>query len=201
MITHTLCPGRSPLITGTYGPLFGTLLLRGMPGLWQPRHRLVRCWLLGMPALFSGRKTLEERARWTPDAITAWRWRRVLTAAYWDVHLLVAWWGQAALQALPPPQAGALYRVGDGSHKPQRGPQNPLGQKGRKSAPQPWLFGSRFVLVIAHWDGYRLPGAFRLIRPQSQPAYPPENALWRELGGRFVPPAWAQWGIVEGDAA
>ena len=79
------------MIAVTYLPLFVTLLLRGRPGLWQPRHRLVRCWLIVMPALFPGRKTLEELARWTPGSITAWRLCRVLKAAYWYVPLLVMW--------------------------------------------------------------------------------------------------------------
>src|SRR5437867_1315429 len=43
--------------------------------------------------------------------------------------------------------------------------------------------------------------ALRLLRPKSHPAYQPENALWRAMGERFVPPAWAKRVIVEGDAA
>jgi hypothetical protein len=69
------------------------ILFRGMPGMWKGRHRLVLCWLIVMQALFPGRKTLEELARWTPGSITAWRFRRVLKAAYWNIHLLVEWWG------------------------------------------------------------------------------------------------------------
>jgi len=154
-----------------------------------------------MQALFPGRKTLEELARWTPASITVWRFRRVLKAAYWDIHLLVEWWVQEALQTLPPPQDGALYLVGDGSHKPKRGTQNPLGQKGRKSEHQPWFFGIRFALLIANWDVYRLPVAFRLIRLKRHPGYQPENALFRAMVDDFVPPAWATRIIVTGDAA
>jgi hypothetical protein len=66
------------------------------------------CWLVVMQALFPGRKTLEELAHWTPAHVTAWRFRRVLKAAYWDVHLLVEWWVQEALNTLPPPKDGTL---------------------------------------------------------------------------------------------
>jgi hypothetical protein len=79
------------MVTITYLPLFITCLLRGMPGVWKGRHRLILCWLIVMQALFPGRKTVEELARWTPASITVWRLRRVLKAAYWDIHLLVAW--------------------------------------------------------------------------------------------------------------
>jgi len=189
------------MIAVTYLPLFVTILFRGMPGVWQHRHRLVLCWLIVMQVLFPGRKTLEELARWTPGSITVWRLRRVLKAAYWDVHLLVAWWVAEALQTLPPPKDGTLHLVGDGSVKPKRGTQNPLAQKGRKSEHQPWFFGIRFALVIATWDVSRLPVAFRVIRRKTDPAYQTENALFREMVRQFVPPAWATRVIVEGDAA
>jgi hypothetical protein len=106
-----------------------------------------------------------------------------------------------ALQTLPPPKDGTLHLVGDGSVKPKRGTQNPLAQKGRKSEHQPWFFGIRFALLIATWDVYRLPVAFRVIRRKTDPAYQTENALFREMVRQFVPPAWATRVIVEGDAA
>jgi Transposase DDE domain len=189
------------MVAVTYLPLFVTVLFRGMPGIWQGRHRLMLCWLGCMQALFPGHKTLEELARWTPAQVTAWRFRRVLKASYWNVHLLVEWWGQEALNTLPPPKDGDIHLVGDGSDKPKRGLQNPLAQKGRKSEHHPWFFGIRFALLIVHWDSYRLPVAFRLIRPKGHPEYQPENALFREMVGRFVPPPWAKRVIVEGDAA
>jgi len=47
-----------------------------------------------MHAVSSGRKTLEEIARWTPTAITAWRLGRLLQAVYWTVHLDDRGWGR-----------------------------------------------------------------------------------------------------------
>jgi hypothetical protein len=201
MVTHTLCTAWFTMITVTYLPLFVTILFRGMPGIWKSRHRLILGWLVCMQALYPGQKTLEELARWTPAQVTVWRFRRLLKASYWNVHVLVEWWVQEALNTLPPPKDGTLYLVGDGSVKPKRGTQNPLAQKGRKSEHQPWFFGIRFALLIANWDVYRLPVAFRLIRPKSHPEYRTENALFREMVGSFVPPTWAKRIIVEGDAA
>jgi hypothetical protein len=189
------------MIAVTYVPLCVTILFRGMPGIWKSRHRLLLCWLVFMQALYPGRKTLEELARWTPGSITAWRWRRVLKAAYWNIHLLVEWWVQEAFNTLPPPKDGTLYLGGDGSVKPKRGTQHPVAQKGRKSEHQPWFWGVRFALLIATWESYRFPVAFRLIRPKTHPAYRTENALFREMVSHFVPPAWAKRVIVTGDAA
>jgi len=81
-----------------------------MPGIWKSRHRLILCWLVFRQALYPGRKTLEERARWTPAQVTVWRLRRLLKASDWHVPLLMAWWAQEALATLPPPSDGTLSR-------------------------------------------------------------------------------------------
>jgi hypothetical protein len=148
-----------------------------------------------------GRKTLEEMARWTPATITAWRFGRLLKAAYWNVHLLVSWLSQDLLVTLPPPTNGVLYLFGDGSHADKRGIKNPVAQKGRISQHHPWFFGLRFALLMAAWDGYRVPVGFRLILPKRHANYHSENTLFREMVGEFVPPPWAKLVIVGGDAA
>jgi hypothetical protein len=188
------------MIKVTYLPLFVTRLLRGMPGMWKDRHRLILCWLVVMQALFPGRKTLAELARWTPSQITAWRFRRLLNAVYWDLHVVVEWWVQEALNTLPPPQDGILYLVGDGREKPKRGKKHPLAQKGRKGANKPWFFGVRFALLMVNWDVYRLPVAFRPIHPKTHPQSRKEHDLFCDMVTGFVPPLWAHTVIVEGDA-
>jgi hypothetical protein len=189
------------LIAFTYLPGFVTLVFRGMPTVWRDRHRLLLYWLVFMQAVHPGRKTLEEMARWTPAAITAWRFGRLLKAAYWNVHLLVSWLAQDLLATLPAPANGILYLFGDGSHADKRGTKNPVAQKGRTSQHHPWFFGLRFVLVMAAWDGYRVPVSFRLILPKCHDDYRSENALFREMVSEFVPPHWAKLVVVGGDAA
>jgi hypothetical protein len=189
------------LMAFTYLPGFVTIVFRGMPTVWRGRHRLIFCWLVFMQAVHPGRKTLEEMARWTPAAITAWRFGRLLKAPYWNVHLLVSWLAQDLVATLPPPPNGILYLFGDGSHADKRGTKNPVGQKGRISQHHPWFFGIRFVVVMAAWDGYRIPVSFRLILPKGHAEYRSENALFREMVGEFVPPRWAKLVIVGGDAA
>ena len=185
----------------TYLPGFVTMVFRGMPIVWRGRHRFLLCWLVFMQAIHPGRKTLEEMAQWTPAAITAWRFGRLLKAASWNVHLLVSWWGQDLLTTLPPPTNGILYLFGDGSHADKRGTKNPVAQKGRISKHHPWFFGLRFVLLMAAWDGYRIPMGFRLILPKRHTNYRSENALFREMVEELVPPRWAKLVIVGGDAA
>ena len=189
------------LMAFTYLPGFVTLVFRGMPTVWRGRHRLILCWLVCMHAVHPGRHTLAEMARWTPAAITAWRFGRLLKAASWSVHLLVSWLAQDLMTTLPAPANGILYLFGDGSHAAKRGTKNPVAQKGRISQQHPWFFGVRFVLLMAAWNGYRVPVGFRLILPKRHAAYRSENALFREMVGECVPPRWATLVIVGGDAA
>jgi hypothetical protein len=140
-------------------------------------------------------------ARGTPATITAWRFGRVLKAAYWNVPLLVSWLAQDLLATLPPSANGVLYLFGDGSHADKRGTKNPVAQKGRISQHPPWFFGLRFVGWMAAWDDSRLPVGFRRIRPKRPPGYRSEHALLREMVGAFVPPRWATLVSVGGDAA
>ncbi len=189
------------LMAFTYLPGFVTRVFRGMPTVWRGRHRLIFCWLVFMQAVHPGRHTLEEMARWTPASITAWRFGRLLKATYWNLHLIVHWLAQDLLAILPPPTHGVLYLFGDGSHADKRGTKNPVAQKGRTNQHHPWFFGLRFVLLLAVWDGYRVPVGFRLILPKCHPDYRSENALFRAMVAAFVPPSWATLVVVGGDAA
>jgi hypothetical protein len=189
------------MIAFPYLPGFVTVVLRGMPLVWRGRHRLMLCWLIFMQAVHPGRHTLEEMARWTPATVTAWRFGRLLKATYWNVHLIVSWLAQDLVATLPPSTNGVLSLFGDGSHADKRGTKNPVAQKGRTSRHHPWFFGLRFVLLLAAWDGYRVPGGFRLILPKCHISYCSENALFREMIGEFIPPHWAKLVVVGGDAA
>jgi len=185
----------------TYLPAFITIVFRGMRGVWKSQHRLLLCWLIVMHAVYPGRKTLQEIARWSPRAVTEWRLRRLLKASYWSIHLIIEWFAQEVMAQLPPPDDGILYVIGDGSHKPKRATHNDLAQKGRHGKHKDWFFGIRFALLIVAWDVYRIPVAFRLILPKSHPGYRKENSLFRDMLNAFKPPSWATQIIVEGDAA
>jgi hypothetical protein len=142
-VPHTSVTVLPAMVTIPYLPLFITVLFRWMPGMWKSYRCLRLCWLVVIPALFPGRKTLEELARWTPGSITVWRLRRVHRAVYWAIPLLVDWWVREALRTFPPPKDGTLSLVGDGSVNSKRGAHNPLTHTGRKSEHQPWCFGIR----------------------------------------------------------
>jgi hypothetical protein len=182
-------------------PAFITAVFRGMPGVWKGQHRLLLCWLMVLQALYPGRKTLGELHRWSPTAITAWRLRRVLNAAYWSIHLLIEWLADEVITTLPAPADGILSVIGDSRHKDKRARTPPLAQKGRPSRHHPWCFGLRFALLLVAWEVYRIPVALRLILPKRHPQSRTENVLFRDMLGQFKPPSWAELVLVVGDAA
>jgi hypothetical protein len=113
----------------------------------------------------------------------------------------VSWLAQDLVATLPAPANGILYLFGDGRHADKRGTKHPVAQQGRISPQQPWFFGLRFVLLMAAWDGYRLPVGCRRILPKRHAGYRSEHALFRDMVEAFVPPRWATLVIVGGEAA
>jgi hypothetical protein len=177
-----------------------TLVFRGMPTVWRGRHRLILCWLLFLQAVSPGRKTWEEMARWTPATSTAWRFGRRLNATSGNVPLLGRWWAHDRWMTWPAPTNGILSLCGDGSHADTRGTKPPVVQQGRISQPHPWCFGRRFVLVMAAWDGYRVPVDLRSILPTRHAASRSEHVVCREMVEAVVPPSGAKLVMVGGDA-
>lgn len=185
----------------THLPSFVRYIFKGMPGTWKRRHQLFFCWIVVMQAVFPGKKTLTEMARYAPNHITEWRFRRLLKAGYLSIRLIVIWFAQEAAAAFPPPEDGVIFIISDSSEKNKRGEKNPCAQKGRKSKNKPWFFGIRFVVLMLSWDVYRIPADFRIILPKKHRDYKKENELFREMLQNFRPPEWTHGVIVMGDCA
>jgi hypothetical protein len=94
-----------------------------------------------------------------------------------------------------------IYLVADGSKKDKRGKKNPAAQKGRTSQHEAYFFGIKFVVLMVHWDVYRIPADFCIVLPKGHPNYETENELFRKMLRRFEPPPWAKVVVVIADAA
>jgi hypothetical protein len=154
-----------------------------------------------MQAGHPGRQPLAERARWTPGTGTAWRFGRLRKASYWHVPLIVSWLAQALGATWPAPAHGLLSRCGAGRHADPRGPKHPVAHKGRHRKQPPWLFGLRFVLLMAAWAGSRLPVRLRRMVPKRHGGYRREKALLRARVTACGPPPGATLLLVGGEAA
>lgn len=177
------------------------ILFKGMPGVWRHRHRLVFCWLIVMQSVTSGARTLSGLSQSAPGFITEWRFRRLLSAGYWSLKVLLHWFAEEAIKSLPVPENKVVYVIVDGSKKDKRGQKNPAAQKGRMNEHHAWFFGIKFVVLMVAWDNYRIPVDFQMVLPKGHPEYKKENELFRHMLSLFQPPDWAKVVIVIGDAA
>src|SRR5665648_165740 len=177
------------------------ILFKDMPGVWRHRHKLIFCWLIVMQIVTSGSRTLTGLSQSAPGFITEWRFRRLLSAGYWSLKVLLHWFAEEAIKSLPVPGNQVLYVIADGSKKDKRGLKNPAAQKGRMNEHHAWFFGIKFVVLMVAWDDYRIPVDFQMVLPKGHPEYKKENELFRHMLSHFQPPDWAKVVIVIGDAA
>jgi hypothetical protein len=178
-----------------------TRLLAPLKPYFSYRHYLVFCWLLVAHLVCFGKATVQGLARYTPPHVAAWHLRRLLAAGRWQWARVLAWLVSEALAAFPLPKDGVLYLVVDSTLKGKRGKKNPLAKKGRLNEYAPFTFGLHVVLLIAQWDVYRIPLAFRVVKPKGSPGYQSENALFREMLQDVILPAWCKKVVVVADAA
>jgi len=165
------------------------------------RHYLVFCWLLVAHLVCYEKATLQGLARYLPSHIAAWHLRRLVAAGRWQWARVVEWLVSETLAAFPPPRDGVLYLVVDSTLKGKRTKQNPLAKKSRLNEYTPYTFGLHVVILIAQWEVYRVPLAFRLVKPKGSPGYQSENALFREMLQEVILPAWCKQVVVVADAA
>lgn len=178
-----------------------TRVLTPLKPYFSYRHHLVFCWRLVAHLVCFGKATVQGLARYTPTHSAAWHLRRLLAAGRWQWEQVLHWLVSEAMAAFPPPKDGVLYLVVDSTLKGKRGKKNPLAKKGRLNEYAPFTFGLHVVIVIAQWDVYRIPLAFRLVKPKASQAYQSENALVREMFGELMVPVWCKKVVVVADAA
>jgi hypothetical protein len=169
--------------------------------MFRHRHHLVFCWLLVCQAVYQEKATLTGLARLAPHHIAEWHLRRLLTAAYWNWRVLLWWFADQAIAALPPPGDGVCYLVVDSTLKGKTGQQHPLAKKARLNEYAPYIFGLHIVMVILQWGNYRIPVDFEIVRRKEDSRYRSENRLFRWMLVRFRRPAWAEMVVVVADAA
>ena len=146
------------MIAVTYLPLFITILLRGMPGLWQHRHRLVLCWLIVMQALFPGRKTWKSSPVGRRARSPVWRLSSRAQGGLLGCPSAGGVVGRRKpCKTLPPPKDGTLYLVGDGSVQTQAGDAESLGPKGTQKRASAVVFRHPLCPVDCHVGRRSLP--------------------------------------------
>src|SRR5215813_9053247 len=200
--SHLASPSaRPPMIRMTRLPEEVARLLAPLKPYFSYRPYLVFCWLLVAHLVCFEKATLQGLARYLPPHGAAWHLRRVLAAGCWQWARVLEWLVSQTLSAFPPPRDGVLYLVVDSPLKGKRAKKNPLAKKGRLNEYAPYTFGLHVGILLAQWDVYRVPLAFRVVKPKGSPGYQSENALLREMLQDGVLPTWVKHVLVVADAA
>jgi hypothetical protein len=165
------------------------------------RHYLVLRWMVVAHLVCFEKATLQALARHTSTGVAAWHLRRLLAAGCWPWTVVLAWLVEQALSAFPPPCDGVLYLVADSTLKGKRTQKNPWAKSWRLNEYRPYTFGLHVVVLLAQWDVYRIPLAFRLVRRKGSKGYQSEQVLFRQMLGEVVLPSWCSKVIVVADAA
>ena len=169
--------------------------------LFSYRHFLVFCWLMVAQLICFEKATFKALGRYTPKHVAWWHLRRLVACSRWPWEQVLEWLVTQTLAVFPPPRDGVLYLVVDSTLKGKRTKKDPLVKKGRFNEYAPYTFGLHTVLLIAQWDIYRVPLAFRLVQPKKSKGYRSENALFREMLEDLILPPWCKMVIVVADAA
>jgi hypothetical protein len=165
------------------------------------RHYVVLCWLIVAHLVCFEKATLQALARHSSTRVAAWHLRRLLAAGCWPWTMVLAWLVEQTLGAFPPPRDGVLYLVADSTLKGKRTQKNPWAKAWRLNEYRPYTFGLHVVVLLAQWDVYRIPLAFRLVRRKGAKGYQSENTLFRQMLEELVLPPWCTKVIVVADAA
>lgn len=164
-------------------------------------HFWTFCWLLTLHIFCSGKSNLKELSRHGPITRAYHHYRRLLLAGYWLTSELLNWFVWQVISSLEGDENGLLFIIVDSTIKDKRSKKNPLAKKGKKKSTAPYLFGLHIIFIMFHWQNYRIPVSFALIRKKDHPDYQNENALACELLGELVLPQWAKQVVVLADCA
>jgi hypothetical protein len=129
--------------------------------------------------LISGSGRLKDWTRKMPFALAYWTTLRMIRARVWDEQALRELMVADTLHTLPPPTDGRLHLIPDTTRKEKTGEQQPLAYTTKTGKFEPYLFGHTVWLLLAQWNGFRVPVAVRVL--SSQDPWPPEPAGPRDV--------------------
>jgi len=158
---------------------------------------VIFCWLLVAIIRDPGAGTLKGLCPYLPPHLSYWALIRMLRSGKWDAQVVMTGIAEKVLRSLPPAADGKLYLIGDTTHKPKRGRKHPLGHVTRQSESASYTFGFDMVVLVASWDGFRIPIAIATIDPERKGH---QNILFRQMLKAFEPPAWVREVVVVADA-
>jgi hypothetical protein len=147
--------------------------------------------------IISSSGQIKALTRYMPQRLAYWTTLRMIRARVWDEQALLDLMVEDLFYSLPPPKDGVLHLIPDTTRKEKTGEKQPLAYTTKTGKFEPFLFGHSVLTMIAHWGGFRIPVAVRVIDPEVKGH---QNILVRGMLRNFRAPGWCQQVIVEADA-
>jgi hypothetical protein len=182
-------------------PVFVTQIFKKVPVIFRDSHKRSLIWFVLLIAMGVGNYKLTNMSQKASVYTKEWRFRRLLSAAYWSLRVILVWLVDEIVKDLQIPEDATVYLIGDGSKKDKRSKKNPFMQKGKIRQGASWFFGIRFCILMMSWNNFRIPVDFEILYPKGHKKYRNENKLFRDMLKRFTAPTWAKRVIVLCDAA
>ena len=83
-----------------------------MPDFFRGKHQMLFIWLILLIACGVGDYKLTTMACYGSGFVTEWRFRRLLSASYWDLRPIFTWFLSEIIKKLPIPEDKTLYVIG-----------------------------------------------------------------------------------------
>ena len=181
-------------------PVFISTLFKRLPVIFRNNHKTTFMWLTFLIAIGVGNHKLKKMGEYGSHHVAEYRFRRLLTSAYWNLHFIMIWLANEVIKSLPNPDNQTIYLVVDGSKKEKRGKKNIFNQKGKIRSNHGWFFGVKFVVLMIQWGNFRIPVDFEILYKKGHKKYINENQAFRKMVERFQVPDGIKHVIVLGDA-
>src|SRR6185437_6109392 len=182
-------------------PIFVTQIFKKIPVIFKDSHKRSLIWFVLLIAIGVGNHKLTNMPQKGSVYAKEWRFRRLLSAGYWSLRVVLIWLVNEIVKDLPIPDDATVYLIGDGSKKDKRSKKNPFMQKGKIRQGAAWFFGIRFCILLMSWNNFRIPVDVEILYPKGHKKYSNENKLFLDMLQRFLAPVWAKRVIVLCDAA
>jgi len=112
-------------------PLFVTHIFRKIPVIFRDSHKRSLLWFVLLIAIGVGNYKITNMSQKGSVYAKEWRFRRLLSAGYWSLRVILVWLVDEIVKDLPIPDDATVYLIGDGSKKDKRSKKNPFMQKGK----------------------------------------------------------------------
>ena len=160
-----------PFMRLTRLPNFVRNIFRGSEIYFSYCHHLVFMWIITLQIIYSSNSRLIKISRYSPVHITYSLLKRFISSAYWFNCNLWKFFILKLINKLPQPKDGTLYIIADSTTKDKRGKKNPANKYKKKWKTNPFSFGMEIIFIILHWNNFRIPVWFKIIRKKDDPKY------------------------------